>query len=254
MVYSSIRWCWAVYSFCFRQTITRTSPVPSSKLICMCLTCTQKFLTAPTSFTMWSSWLSFRMNRSQSHTVEWIIFTITGISVCSPLFKLPFTADVLDGFLLLMNGLSLTTWSPFSSIFFRTWTNVRITFCSRRAQRLSLINVRFIIDSLVGFSARFFLTWCDKRSCQAQMHPSNRGRWFHVWRLFVGQAHCYDNQWNLALMEAGVVSKMQTPAIPFLFPKKWLFSFFILEKQLSSQNIFLIKSKLSITTYLFLVF
>jgi hypothetical protein len=31
-------------------------------------------------------------------------------------------------------------------------------------------------------------------------------------------------------------------------------SFFILEKQLSSQNIFLVKSKLSITTYLFLVF
>jgi hypothetical protein len=100
----------------------------------------------------------------------------------------------------------------------------------------------------------FFLTWCHKRSCQAQLHPSNRGRWFHVWRLFVQQAHGYDNQWNLALMEAGVVSKMQTPAIPLWFPKKWLFIFFILEKQLSSQYMFLVKSKLSITTYLFLVF
>ncbi len=100
----------------------------------------------------------------------------------------------------------------------------------------------------------FFLTWCDKRSCQAQMRPSNRGQWFHVWRSFVRRAHGYDNQWNLALMEAGVVSKMWTPAIPLWFPKKWLFGFFILEKQLSSQNIFLVKSKLSITTYLFLVF
>jgi hypothetical protein len=33
-----------------------------------------------------------------------------------------------------------------------------------------------------------------------------------------------------------------------------LFGFFILEKQLASQNMFLIKSKLSITTYHFLVF
>ncbi len=60
----------------------------------------------------------------------------------------------------------------------------------------------------------FFLTWCDKQSFQARLRPSNRGRWFHVWRLFIRQAHGFDNQWNLALMEAGVVSKMQTPAIP----------------------------------------
>ncbi len=44
------------------------------------------------------------------------------------------------------------------------------------------------------------------------------------------------------------------PAIPLWFPKKWLFCFFILKKQLASQNLFLVKSKLSITTYLFLVF
>ncbi len=100
----------------------------------------------------------------------------------------------------------------------------------------------------------FFWTWCDKRSCQAWLRPSNRGRWFHVWRLFVRQAHGYDNQWNLALMEAGVMSKMQTPAIPLWFPKKLLFVFFILEKQLSSQYKFLVKSELSITTYLLLNF
>ena len=100
----------------------------------------------------------------------------------------------------------------------------------------------------------FFWTRRDKRSCQARLHPSNRGRWFHVWRLFLQQARGYDNQWNTALMEAAVVSIMQTPAIPLWFPEKWLFSFFILEKQLASQNIFLVKSELSIITYLFLVF
>ncbi len=36
--------------------------------------------------------------------------------------------------------------------------------------------------------------------------------------------------------------KLCTPAIPLWFPKKWLFSFFILEKQLASQYMFLIKS------------
>ncbi len=75
------------------------APVPSSKLICTCLTCTRKFLTAPTSFTMWSGQPSFKTNRLQSCTVEWIIFTVTGISVCSPLCKLTFTAVMLDGFL-----------------------------------------------------------------------------------------------------------------------------------------------------------
>ncbi len=100
----------------------------------------------------------------------------------------------------------------------------------------------------------FFWTRCDKRSCQAQLCPSNRGRWFHVWRLFVQQPQRYDNQWNLALMEAGVVSKMQTPAKPRWFSKKWLFGFFIFEKQLASQIIFLVKSKLSLTTYLSLLF
>ncbi len=42
--------------------------------------------------------------------------------------------------------------------------------------------------------------------------------------------------------------------IPLWFPKKWLIVFFNLKKQLASQNMFLKKSELSITTYLFLVF
>ncbi len=53
----------------------------------------------------------------QSHTAEWIIVAITGISVCSPLFKTPFTAAVLNGFLLSMKGLSSTTRLLFSSFF-----------------------------------------------------------------------------------------------------------------------------------------
>ncbi len=48
--------------------------------------------------------------------------------------------------------------------------------------------------------------------------------------------------------------KSCTLAIPRWFPKKWLLGFFILEKQLASQNLFLVKSELSLTTYLFLVF
>ncbi len=53
--------------------------------------------------------------------------------------------------------------------------------------------------------------------------------------------------------EAAIASKMQTPAITLWFPEQWLLGFFILEKQLASQNVFLIRSKLSFTAYLFLV-
>ncbi len=46
---------------------------------------------------------------------------------------------------------------------------------------------------------------------------------------------------------------MQTPAIPLWFPEQCLLGFFIQEKQLASQNVFLVRSDLSITAYLFLV-
>ncbi len=46
---------------------------------------------------------------------------------------------------------------------------------------------------------------------------------------------------------------MQTPAITLWFPEQCLLGFFILEKQLASQDMFLIRSKFSITVYLFLV-
>ncbi len=47
--------------------------------------------------------------------------------------------------------------------------------------------------------------------------------------------------------------KMQTPAILLWFPEQCLLGFFILEKQLASQDMFLVRSELSITVYLFLV-
>ncbi len=47
--------------------------------------------------------------------------------------------------------------------------------------------------------------------------------------------------------------KMQTPAIPLWFPEQCLLGFFILEKQLASQDMFLVRSELSITAYLFLL-
>ncbi len=99
----------------------------------------------------------------------------------------------------------------------------------------------------------FFWTWCDKWYCQAQLRCSNRGQRFFVWGSFLQRAHCYQNQWNTALMEAAVVSIMQTRAITLWFPDQCLLGFFILETQLASQDMFLIRSKLSITAYLFLV-
>jgi hypothetical protein len=61
---------------------------------------------------------SFKTNFSKSHMAEWIIFAVTGISVCSPLFKTSFATLVLNGFLLLMKGSSSTNWLPFPSFYF----------------------------------------------------------------------------------------------------------------------------------------
>ncbi len=49
------------------------------------------------------------------------------------------------------------------------------------------------------------------------------------------------------------MSKMQTPAITLWFPEQCLLGFIFQEKQLASQDIFLVRSELSITAYLFLV-
>ncbi len=188
--------------------------MPSSTSICTCQIFTWKFLMAPTNLTKWSGWPSFKLNLLESHTAEWIIFATTGISICSPLFKTPFTIVVLDGFLLSMKGLSSTKRLPFLS---------------------------------------FFLTWCNKQCCQAPLCHSNRGRWFFKWGSFLQQTYCYQNQWNTTLMEAAIESKCKHRQSHFWFPEQCLLGFFILEKQLASQDMFLIRSELSITAYLFLV-
>jgi hypothetical protein len=104
-----------MHSFSFFQRITRTSLVPSSTLICTYLVYTRKFLTAPTNLTMWSGWPSFKMNLLHFQTAEWIIFAVTGISICSPYVNTP-------GFLLLMKGSSSTNRSPSPS--FYSWHGV----------------------------------------------------------------------------------------------------------------------------------
>jgi hypothetical protein len=124
----------------------------------------------------------------------------------------------------------------------RMLTIVQNTFYNHRAWWLPLVDESFVINELVAISIILFWTWCDKWCCQAQRRHSNRGRWFFVWGLFFQQAHHYQNQWNTALMEAAVVSKMQTPAITLWFPEQCLLGFFILEKQLASQDMFLIRS------------
>ncbi len=42
------------------------------------------------------------------------------------------------------------------------------------------------------------------------------------------------------------MSKMQTPAITLKFPEKQLFCFFILEKQLASRNMFVVRYCLTV--------
>ncbi len=131
---------------------------------------TLKFLTAPTNLIIWSARPSFKMSLWHLETAEWIIFTVTGISICSPWLKLLVATVVLDGFLSSMKGSSLMNWS---------------------------------------LSPLFFLTWCNKRCCQAQLHPSNMGQWFFKWGLFLWWAHCYWNQWSTTLIEAAIVSKCE---------------------------------------------
>jgi hypothetical protein len=48
----------------------------------------------------------------------WIILAVTGISVCSPLFKTPLSTVMLDGFLSSMKGLSSTNGSSSPWFFF----------------------------------------------------------------------------------------------------------------------------------------
>ncbi len=90
-----------------------------------------------------------------------------------------------------------------------------------------LADVCFSQDLTLFYSVSFYFVYF---SCTAQIHKLK-----------------FKSEYYLTI-------NIGNPAIPLWFPKKWLFGFFIKKKQLASQNMFLIKSELSITTYLFLVF
>ncbi len=79
--------------------------------------CTEVPYTAPMNLTIWSGWPSFKTSLLHFLTSEWIIFAVTGVSLCSPLFKTPFATVVLNDFLLSMKGSSSTNQSPSPSFF-----------------------------------------------------------------------------------------------------------------------------------------
>ncbi len=85
----------------------------------------------------------------------------------------------------------------------------------------------FFIKSNTLYSVSFYFVYF---SCTAQIHKLK-----------------FKSEYYLRI-------NIENPAILLWFHKKWLFSFFIIKKHLASQNMFLIKSELSITSYLFLVF
>ena len=106
--------------------------------------------------------------------------------------------------------------------------------------------VYFIKDLTLFYSVSFYFVYF---SCTTQIHKVKFKSEYYL-RINIGNR-----------------VKMRTPAITLWFPEQCLLVFFILEKQLTSQELvsfilekqltsqdmFLIKSKLSITAYLFLV-
>ncbi len=132
--------------------------------------------------------------------------------------------------------------------FFWTWTIVQNTYYSGRAWWLPLVDERFVIDSFVVISICFFgLGVTIKAAMPNCVLPiADDGSLYK--NCSSGKLIIMKNQWNTVLMEASVVSIMQTPAIPLWFPKKWLLlriSFlFSIDQQLYSHNCF---SKISTT-------
>ncbi len=93
-----------------------------------------------------------------------------------------------------------------------------------------LADVCILYDLTLFYSVSFYFVYF---SCTAQIHKLKFKSEYYL-RINIGNR-----------------VKMQTPVITLWFPKLGLF---ILEKQLPSQNMFFVRSKLSITAYLFLVF
>ncbi len=95
-----------------------------------------------------------------------------------------------------------------------------------------LVDVCISYDLTLFYSVSFYFVYF---SCTAQIHKLK----------FKSECYLKINMWNSV--------KIGTPTITLWLPEQCLLGFFILEKQLARQDIFLIRSKLSITAYLFLV-
>jgi hypothetical protein len=104
----------------------------------------------------------------------------------------PFTANVLlDGFLSLMKSLSLTIWSPFPSIYFGLGPLLKTPITAVVLNGFLSLMKGLSLTAWLPFPS-FFWTWCNNRSCQARLRPSNRGRWFFVQESFFRRAHLYE--------------------------------------------------------------
>ncbi len=118
-------------------------------------------------------------------------------------------------------------------------TIVRNTLYNRRAWWLPLVNQRFIINKLVAISIIFFwdLVWqtmlpSPTASFQQGtivlfvrvVPPASSSLCKSMKHCLQGSRYCVKNantkyQWNTALKEAAIMSKMQTPRITLWFPK-----------------------------------
>ncbi len=116
-------------------------------------------------------------------------------------------------------------WFPMSSFYKKILLGVTLLWSASQC-------VYFIRSNTLLLCIFFFFVYF---SCTTQTHKLK----------FKSEYYLRINMWNWV--------KLQTPAITLWFPEQCLLGFFILEKQLASQDVFLIRSELSITTYLFLV-
>jgi hypothetical protein len=127
------------------------------------------------------------------------------------------------------------------------------TLCNRLARWLPLLDKRFVINKSVAVSNIFF--WLGVTNDAAKPNcivpTGDDGSSYEgcsSGELIVIKINETQLSWKQQSCQ-----KMQTPAITLWFPEQCLLGFFILKKQLASQDMFLIRSKLSITAYLFLV-
>ncbi len=97
------------------------------------------------------------------------------------------------------------------------------------------------------------LLWSDSQ-CVCFIRPNTLLLCIFLFCIFLLYRPDSQVEVQIRILLKNKYKKMQTPAITLWFPEQCLLGYFILAKQLASQNVFLIRSKFSITAYLFLVF